>query len=164
MIRSMGKEGYRSYFVKTIVGIHDFFQDYSDIVAKGVLHARKHSNITELINMWQTNMNENMDYYWIYNGALLGSKHKGDSEFANDREYINQIIEKANLDIPARKPATDEDVLGTINKYMDHLIMEEVPPAVDNSFKWRHVINEFLKLDLFKKLKQIKDRCHAMRE
>lgn len=161
LIRSMAADGYASYSVRITVGIHDFFQDYKDIVAKGILHSRKHGDIDELMNIWQASARENPDYYWMLKGAELGKKHKTDSSFRNDRTYIYGIIEDAKLNIPKREPFTEAEIENKLAEYINVPYMEKVRSYEDNGFSWRIIWNEFLKLDFFKKLKEIKDKIYA---
>lgn len=162
LIRSMITEGYESYFVRVTVGIHDFFQNYRDIMAKGILHSRKHSNIDELMALWHATAQENPDYYWMLKGAELGKKHKADSNFRNDRNYINEIIEEEKLNIPNREPFTEADIETKIAKYINISHIEKIKPYENNFFSWNRIWNELLKLSFFRRLKEIKDRIYTV--
>lgn len=157
LLRFMAAEGYDSFFVKTTIGIHDFFQDYTDIVAKGILHSRKHTDIHKMIPKLKDLSKENQDFYWLLEGIKLGEKYKYDSDFRNDRTYIYNIITEAKLNIPCKKFINKLEAVNEIEEYVNIPYVEKMIPYMDNKFSWKTIKNEFLKLSLFKKIKVIKD-------
>lgn len=158
LARKMSERGYVSLFVKITVGIHDFYQDYVDIVAKGILHSRKHSDITSLIQYkWKPIQDDNLEIYWLLKGIEIGQKKEHDIGFKNDRNYIYQLIRGENLSCPVRVLESDEEMDKAISYYTSLVAFEEFK-SINTCFDWKNIRNEFYKLNFVADLRKIKKR------
>lgn len=115
VVRNMSWQGYPCYIVDMSIGIHDFFQSYRDIVAKGMLHAQKHSNIDSLIHKWKVEQQYNKDYEWILKGIEL-IRHAETDVVIVDADYYKQQIAEAQITFPLQDTLKDREIEQILQK------------------------------------------------
>lgn len=76
--KSMAKNGYHYYRDVTLIGIHDFEQDFFDLYRKGYLQGVKNRNKLErFVGNWPKDWSKDSDYVTIKAGMDHGVVHKG---------------------------------------------------------------------------------------
>lgn len=132
ILRNMSWQGYPCYVIEMSIGIHDFFQSYSDIVAKGMLHAQKHSSIEALVARWETNKHKNKDYEWILKGVEL-IDNIVTNDIKVDADYYRKIIAEQGIEFPRQHPLEDAEIEKMLKEtygieYYHQLIVPQIKP------------------------------------
>lgn len=109
VIRNMSWEGYPFYVIDTSIGIHDYFQAYKDIIAKGMLHAQKQTDIDRLVVKWEKKKQENKDFEWILKGVKL-VKSISTSGIKVDADYYHKLIEDERILCPEQGVVEDRNL------------------------------------------------------
>lgn len=144
VIRNMGWRGYPCYVVETCIGIHDFFQFYRDIVAKGMLHAQKHSNIEKLIEKWEKEERSNKDYVWILKGARLIQNYKTDGVKV-DASYYRKIIAETGIVFPEQDVLENEEIEDKLKKTCEIECYHQLIVPKSESLSKRRSLIEYIK-------------------
>ena len=143
VIRNMSWEGYPCYVIETCIGIHDFFQAYSDIVAKGMLHAQKHSNIDLLEQKWEEGQERNSDFKWILKGTQL-IRDVQTEEIKVDSNWYRRIIMESNIDCPEQEEVLDSQIKELLKRTCGIEQYHELIVAKENALKVRHGLVNYL--------------------
>lgn len=151
MLNHMDSIGYFTYKINLVVGIHDFFQSYRDIVAKAILQCSKSSNINEMRQLWEQKQNENRDYYWMLKGCEIADRINL-SMIRADSKMIREIIARDITEFPEQNEITDEEIDETLNRYKNEIVCEKLffikkPKFGDfvKSFIWNLKVTQYLK-------------------
>lgn len=142
VIKSMNAEGYTAYKVYETIGVHDFFQRYEDIVAKGILHSKKHANINELKEMWEKKEEES-DFYWINQGCSI-AEGISIKDMKVDAEYIHGIIREKKLIFPDQKELANEEIDRVLKRY-EHEVIYEIMQQGQVQQKKQNIIKRIIK-------------------
>ncbi len=113
--RKMADQGYYSFDISEVVGIHDYMQSYRSIVKKGILHVNKHSNSKDLIELWKKYSYEE-DYKWILEGARIGVGLK-DGCVKVDNEYMDMLVDREGLAFPVQNEPTYNELKRILNEH-----------------------------------------------
>lgn len=78
MVERMLASGFLAVQTDVTVGLHDFGQAPRDLLKKGFLHARKHTEFVALLRpLWERLAQADPDYRALAAGADLGARHQG---------------------------------------------------------------------------------------
>lgn len=124
-LNNMDSIGYTTYKIHMTLGIHDFFQSYRDIVAKGILHSVKHSNMEELHDLWEREKNDNPDFVWMLKAYEI-AKQIDCSKISADAESIRKIINDWIKEFPFQQAITDREIDEVLHKYADEVVCERM--------------------------------------
>jgi len=73
MTMKMSAKGYLTLQTPFVIGVHDYGQNYLDIFKKAMLHANKHKEVMEVVEMYWNQMKEiDKDFEVAIYGALAG--------------------------------------------------------------------------------------------
>lgn len=156
--RAMANNGFYTYSICVILGIHDYFQSCEDIVKKGILHSKKHTSINSLVDYWEQNCEQNEDYIWILKGVEIGNSLSKD-DIKVDNEYFKKIVSKYNITFPKQIEVTDEQIDELLFKLRDEQIYQIVIKQEEIITKNVILKNALLNYSFFSKLKSIKDNA-----
>lgn len=126
-VYAMTDKGFRFHQKDFIVGLHDFEQDYFDIVKKSFVHAHKHKNaLKKIIALWQDKSKTDEDYELAIIGAMIGNEFGG-PVFINDT-FLNNKISKTLTDknIPRKRKLP-------YNQYNDYTVNNNLQLLLNNS-------------------------------
>ncbi len=157
--RMMAEEGHLTYSVGVILGIHDFFQYYEDIIAKGILHSHKHTNISNLERLWKESEGKVVDFKYIIMGADIGRKIKKE-DIRVDREYMRLLYQTD--DIP-EQIELDEDLVERTMCDLEHKLPVDI--IIKPSKKRKDIVKDtLLCFPFFMGMKKIKDRWFGKKD
>ena len=141
--REMAKRGYPCYYTEYKIGIHDFCQYPHDIFRKGILHAKKHGGIDDLIKEWEKLKEMDEDFAWICKGVEVS--HTID-EVIVDKKFF----EKYYGDIECKDINTD-----TVSEIIQEMLKKYYVFESDIVFKpvWKR--QDLYILDIEDRLKKV---------
>ena len=124
LIRNMSLIGFSTYKLDMTIGIHDFFQSYSGIVSKGILHCKKHSNAEQLRSEWKQKCDD-ADFYWLCRAAEIADTIKQE-DMKVDAKFIGDVVAKHIKEFPKQPLLTDNEIDEVLNKYKNEIAYEKM--------------------------------------
>ena len=117
MVMSFKNEGYNTYGIDCVIGIHDFFQSPRSIVKKYFIRCAKYP---DRILVWQERWNSlaksDKDFLWAIRGVELYKKNK--KKIQNNSCLIDEILKDNNINLPDKVGIDENKINSLIEKYV----------------------------------------------
>lgn len=127
VLRNMSFAGYPSYRLYETVGIHDFFQSYQSIVAKGILHCKKHASIAaEMREMWERNRDTNIEFDYLCKAAEISDTIAPEVLAGVNGDYIKELVDKYIAEFPPQPELTNEEIDEALARYQNEVVYEQI--------------------------------------
>ncbi len=105
---NMNDRGFTYYAVNVSIGIHDFFQNYEDLVQKVILHSCKHDP-SKLLLLWQKLLPTSKDFTYALIGHKVYKKNK-DKKFIVDKNYMRSLTNNEDIAYDKQNILTEQEV------------------------------------------------------